>query len=208
MTLSAASCRFSAKRRGGFTLVEVLVGATLGAMILTGVLAAYLMLVKSGMRTSNYSLMETETRLAFGQLGIDARMANGFTSHFSGGVITSFTLHIPNTDPSGSPRDATYVYDTSDPTNKKLVLVPGTSPSTITGRKTLVSNVTDLTFLRYSSTAAGVSTLIPAGIISDASVKHIQISISVSRGGAGGLAAATQVIRSTAFTLRNILHPS
>ena len=203
MTLSFTKPNLYAKRRGGFTLVEVLVGATLGAMILSGVLSAYLMLAKSGMRTSNYSVMETQTRLAFEQLGIDSRMAQAFTSNFSGGVITSFTLTIPNTDLTASSA-WTYVYDTSDPTNKKLVRVPGNSPSTTTGRRVLVSNITNLTFLRYSSTAAGVSTLIPATTVSDAGVKHIQISISVSRGGAGGLAAATQVIRSSAFTLRNI----
>jgi len=184
--------------RGGFTLVEVMISASLGSIILAGVLSTFLLLVRSGVRTSNYSVMETETRRAFEQLGIDARMSNNFVSNFTSGVITSFTLTIPSNDLL-SQRQVTYGFDDSDSTNKKLYYVPGSNPAATAGRQTLVSKVTGLTFLRYD----GSDTLIPASTTSDAGVKHIQISVGVSRADSG-VASATQVIRSSAFTLRNI----
>jgi prepilin-type N-terminal cleavage/methylation domain-containing protein len=189
---------FRARRARAFTLVEVLIAASLGSIVLAGVLASFLMLVRSGVRVSNYSTMETQTRRAFEQLGIDARMSNKIVSRFTNNVITSFTLTIPSHD-LGNQREVTYGFDTSDATNKKFYIVPGSDPAGTTGRLNLVTNVTNLTFLRYDT----ASVLVPASTVSDETVKHIQVSISVSRA-ASGVAAATQVIRSSAFTMRNI----
>ena len=61
-----------------------MIAASLGSMILAGVLSTFLMLVRSGVRVGNYSVMETETRRAFEQLGIDSRMANNFSFQFHG----------------------------------------------------------------------------------------------------------------------------
>lgn len=163
-----------------------------------GVLSVFIHLVKTGVRTGHYSSMEAQTRLAFEQLGIDARMSNKIISNFTSGAITSFTLTIPNSDLSAEAQ-YTYVYDTSNPQNKKLVLVPGSNPAGTTGRRTLITNIKNLTFLRYNSS----SVFIPTSTVSDDTVKHIQISISVSRSGSG-VVEASQVIRSSAFTLRNI----
>jgi type II secretory pathway pseudopilin PulG len=188
----------NSRRLAGFTLVEVLIAASLGTMIMAGVLSAFLMLVRSGMRVSNYSVMETETRRAFERLGIDARMANNFVSNYTGSVITSFTLTIPSNDLT-SQRQVTYGIDTSDSSDLKLYVVPGNNPAATAGRLVLVSKVVGLTFLRYDT----AGNLIPASTTSDAGVKHVQASLSVRRSGSG-VAAATQVIRSSAFTLRNI----
>lgn len=187
------------RRRRGFTLVEILISASLGSFILAGVLSAFVMVVKSGIRVSNYSTMETETRRAFEQMGIDVRMANAFESNFSSGVITSFTLTVPGEDLS-SQRWVRYGYDTSDSTNNKFYMVPLDEYGVVNGPVTvLVNQVTSLTFLRYDSADA----LIPATTTADTGVKHIQVSISVSRA-TTGVAASTQVIRSSAFTIRNI----
>lgn len=189
---------FRSKRPAGFTLAEVLIAAGIGSIIMLGVLSVFIHLVKTGVRTGHYSGMEAQTRLAFEQLGIDARMSNKIISNFTSGAITSFTLTIPNSDLSAEAQ-YTYVYDTSNPQNKKLVLVPGNNPAGTTGRRTLITNIKNLTFLRYNSS----SVLIPTSTVSDDTVKHIQISISVSRAGSG-VVEASQVIRSSAFTLRNI----
>lgn len=196
MTSSYSNSR--PRRARAFTLVEVLIAASLGTIVMAGVLASYLMLVRSAVRVANYSTMESQVRRSFEQLGVDARMANKITCHFSGSVITAFTLTIPNSDLSAQ-RDVTYGYDPSNTTDKKFFMVPGASPYSTTGRINLVSKVTNLTFLRYDT----ASVLVPATTASDAGVKHIQISISVSRADSG-VAAATQVIRSSAFTMRNI----
>ena len=178
----------------GFTLVEVLMAASLATMILAGVLSASLMMMRSGIRASNYSTMESESRRAFEQLGIDARMANLVTSNFTGNVITSITLMVPSQDLQTQSK-VTYGYDTA---TAQLFMVPGNDPTVTTGRLNLVNNVVTLTFSRYD--AAGSA--IPASTTSDVGVRHIQVSISISRA-ASGVAASTQVIRSTAFTIRN-----
>jgi Tfp pilus assembly protein PilW len=198
MTSSSLNSLPRRQRLAGFSLTELMIAASLGAIILAGVLSTFLMLIRSGVRVDNYSVMESETRRAFEQLGIDARMANNFTSNFTSGVITSFTLTIPSEDLTAQ-RQVTYGFDSSVSTNQKLFMVPGSDPTVTTGRINLCNKVNGLTFLRYDTTG----TLIPASTISDAGVKHIQVSVSVSRS-AIGVAAATQVIRSSAFTLRNI----
>jgi prepilin-type N-terminal cleavage/methylation domain-containing protein len=198
-TISSSPKSAALRRKRAFTLVEVLISASLGSMILAAVLSAFIMVTKSGVRISNYSTMETETRRAFEQLGVDARMANNFVSNYTSGVITSFTLTIPSNDLS-TQRWVKYGYDTSDATNKKFYMVAVNSSGTAIGTTfVLVNKVTSLTFLRYDTS----DTLIPASTTADTGVKHIQVSISVSRSTVG-VAAATQVIRSSAFTIRNI----
>jgi prepilin-type N-terminal cleavage/methylation domain-containing protein len=198
MISSSPDSTVTRKRLGGFTLTELMIGVAIGSFILAGVLSTFLMVVRSGMRSTNYSAMEAETRRAFEQLGIDARMANEFSATFNGGQITSFTLTIPNTDLTATTQ-VTYGYDTSDSANKKIFVVPGNDPTATAGRRDLIGKVEDMRFLRYDTS----STLIPASTTSSTGVKHIQISVSVKRVGVG-LAATTQIIRSSAFTLRNI----
>jgi Tfp pilus assembly protein PilW len=181
----------------GFTLVEVLMASGLASIVLAGVLSAAMMMMRSGVRASNYSTMETESRRAFEQLGIDARMANLFVSNFTGNTITSITFTVPSQDLQTQSK-VTYGFDSSDPSNKKFFMVPGSDPTATTGRLNLVNYVSTLIFLRYNASDA----VIPATTPSDTGVKHIQVSLSISRS-ASGVAAATQIIRSTSFTIRN-----
>ena len=192
MTTSQYNRKRRSVRSHGFTLVELMVSGTLAAIVMGGVLTTFLMIARSSIRIVNYSLMEKQTRLAFEQLGIDARMASDFTARWTGNVITGFTLTIPNSDLSAV-NQVTYGY-----ANSTLYVVPGADPAATTGRKNLVTNVASLTFNRYDSASA----LIPTSTTSDGTVKHVQASVSVLRA-TGGVAATTQVIRSTAFTIRN-----
>ena len=199
MITSLPERRSLKNRSAGFTLTEVLMAASLGAMILAGVLSTSLLIIRSSVRASNYSVMEAETRRAFEQMGIDARMASDFSCVFNPlGSITSFTLTIPNEDLSQT-YYVTYGYDTSNSANQVIFIVPGIDPAATLGRRVLVNQVNAMTFLRYDAT----NILIPAATISNAGIKHIQMSVSVLRTGVG-IANATQVIRSSAFTLRNI----
>jgi Tfp pilus assembly protein PilW len=201
MTSSPNSPASKRKRIAGFTLAEILVATLISAFVLTGVLTSFVMFVRSGIRLSDYCTMEAQMRRAFEQMGIDTRMANGFASTFnSGGVITSFTLTIPSEDMS-TVTQVTYGLDTSDSTNQKFFMVPGNSPTATTGRQNLVEHVTALTFYRYDSSGTLITTT--TGTNPDAHIKHIQVSVSAT-GGSYGVVAATQVIRSSAFTIRNI----
>ena len=182
----------------GFTLVEILMATSLSAIVLLATLTSFLMLLRSGIRMSNYSMMESQTRRAFEQLGVDARMANGYASNFTNGVITSCTLTIPSQDLS-TISQITYGFDSSNSSNGKFFSVPGSDPTSTVGRVDLVQYVQTMTFNRYDTSG----TLIPPATTSDSGIKHIQVSISVSRGTLG-VAASTQVIRSSSFTIRNI----
>ena len=201
MTSSLLNTSSARRRLAGFTLVELMIAATLSSIILAGVLSSFLMLVKSGVRISNYSTMEAETRRAFEQLGIDARMSNDFDSAIVSGEIVSFTLTIPTEDAANPHRQVTYGFeaDPTDSTKKRLFLVPGDSASATAGKRVLISKINAVVFARYNSS----DVLIPTSTVLDTGVKHIQVQVSVSRS-AIGVAAATQVIRSSAFTIRNI----
>lgn len=198
MITSLPERRSLKNRSAGFTLTEVLMAASLSAMILAGVLSTSVLIIRSSVRASNYSIMEAETRRAFEQMGIDARMASDFSCVFTSGSITSFTLTIPNEDLSQI-YYVTYGYDTSNSANQVIFIVPGNNPAATVGRRVLVNQVNAMTFLRYDAT----NILIPAATISNAGIKHIQMSVSVLRTGVG-IVNTTQVIRSSAFTLRNI----
>lgn len=199
MTTSLHNSERNRGQTAGFTLVELIIAATLGTMVLAGVLSCFLLLVRSGVRVSNYSTMETQTRRAFEQLGIDARMANGFLSDRTSGTISSFTLSIPDINLM-SYRTVTYGYenDPTDSTKKQFFYVPGSSASATAGKIVLISKISAVAFARYTKDD------IPIGVSSDdTTVKHIQVQVSIKRTGVG-VADSTQVIRSSAFTIRNI----
>lgn len=178
-----------------------MISMSLALLILAGVFTAFIMIGRSGMRVINYSVMEAQTRRAFEQLAIDARMTNYFEAYYTGSVITGFKLKIPKEDLSGSD-EIIYGYDTSSSSDGnrfyRTVVATGV-------RSNLILGVKSLNILRYTpGTSAPYSpVLIPASTTSSTGIKNLQISVSVLRGG-GGIMDTTQVIRSTAFTLRNM----
>ena len=57
--------RISRRRgRAAFTLVEMMIGTTLGSIILGGVLMTFLTMGRNGYNAANYSMMEAEARRA------------------------------------------------------------------------------------------------------------------------------------------------
>ncbi len=173
-----------ARRRRGFTLAEIMIGSALGSMVLAGVLGSYTLLLRSGTSAANYSTMESQTRRAFEQFGIDARMASNVVWNSA----SSVTLTVPN-NYATTGNQVTYVYDSA---NRWFSLIPGDG-STTTGRLILVREVVSATFTRYDRDSAAATT--------NAATKRLQLSLNVRRS-AGG-AAVTENIASASFTLRN-----
>ncbi|MBI3874494.1 MAG: prepilin-type N-terminal cleavage/methylation domain-containing protein, partial [Verrucomicrobia bacterium] len=87
-----------ARRRAGFTLVEVMIAASLGSFVLLGVLTTFLMLGRSGVAAQNYSQMEGDARRGLEEFAQDVRMANDITLNGSS-PYTSITLSMPVTTP-------------------------------------------------------------------------------------------------------------
>src|SRR3954470_17436238 len=91
-------------RTAGFTLVEIMIGSTISVFILAGVMAAFLMLGRSGYNAASYSMMESEARRALEMFSEEARMASNITWNGSDSV----TLRVVT---SSGTQLVTYAYD-------------------------------------------------------------------------------------------------
>lgn len=94
-------------RSRGFTLVELIVGATLSAAVMAAVLSSYIYLAKNLVRLTNQQTLETEARRTLAYFARDVQMATDISGTPS---ATSVTLSIPTG--SGSTTVA-YAYDSS-----------------------------------------------------------------------------------------------
>jgi Tfp pilus assembly protein PilW len=172
-----------------------MIASSLGAVVLAGVLSAFVMLGRSGLTAANYSEMETQARRAVEQFAADARMATGAVRHSA----TAITLTVPDRYPASPPPDP-------NPDNNKVTyayvagtgffLVPGRDPTVIAGRRVLVRGVADFEFTCYDR--ANQFDPVPA----NAAIKRIQMKITLRRQLATG-AMATQSAVSASFVLRN-----
>lgn len=177
-------------RHRGFTLPEVIIGASLGTIVLAGVLSAFLMLGRSGINVANYSMSESEIRRAMEEFAQDVRMANNVNWNSE----TSITLTVPGNYTSTS-NQVTYAWDsaTTGTTAQCFYRKPGnassTSPSTI-----FVRNVSNFYFRRFNRLNGSAST--------NAETKRIQITMNVRRTGQTVVAANTSVV-SVSYLLRN-----
>src|SRR3954469_7279846 len=90
-----------------FTLVEVMVSASISAFILAGILSALVMIGRSGFLASSYSDLERETRRAMDFFGQDVRKASDI--HWNSGQ--SVTLYVATATNATVP--TTYAYDST-----------------------------------------------------------------------------------------------
>jgi prepilin-type N-terminal cleavage/methylation domain-containing protein len=174
-----------AVRRRGFTLVEVMIGATLSSFILAGVLSAFLFMGRSGANLRNYSDMESQARKSLEIFAEDVRQA----SAISWASNVSLTLTV-NTVP------ITYAYTSGT----------GIFTRTVSGTTTtLISGITTGTFAFKSYNVAGSEmALISAANLAAAgsSTKQLQISLEASRT-TQTVTSATNLVLSARYILRN-----
>jgi prepilin-type N-terminal cleavage/methylation domain-containing protein len=104
----------------GFTLVELLVGATLSAMVMAAVLSSYVYLAKHFVRLTNQQSQETESRRTLGYFTRDVQVASGIdTSQTLSASRCSLT--VPTTTGTNA---ITYYYNNGASTS---VTINGTS---------------------------------------------------------------------------------
>ena len=176
----------------GFTLVELMVAAALGAMVLAGVLTTNLQLMRSGTRVTQYAEMSAQVRRGLEQLEVDVKSASDLTWNSSSDI----TLTVPTS--SGSTRQVTYAWTSA---TQSFFLVPGASSAATTGRVYLVRGIPALsdgsagvTFARYDRDGNTVTTPL--------ATKRLQVSLNVVRTSSQA-ANSTETAVSAIFILRN-----
>jgi Tfp pilus assembly protein PilW len=164
----------------GFTLVEVMVGASLATFILAGVLSTFLFLGRTGANIANYTEMEGQARRGLEMFAEDVRQASSITWNSANSV----TLVVNSIA-------VVYQFDSANSAFQRLD--PGNT-------RTLLSGITTFQFKGYNINGAEVdlSDLTAAGKIT----KQLQISLRASRT-TRTVATATNTVLSARFILRN-----
>src|SRR3954447_26985951 len=115
-TTPQASCGFRDSRRRrsgrGFTLVEVLIATGVSAILMAGVLSAFLMMGRSGANAYNYVGMESEARTALEYFAEDVRMTNS-VSWTSASDITLNVIRSSGANSSTNTNAIRYYYYSS-----------------------------------------------------------------------------------------------
>jgi Tfp pilus assembly protein PilW len=174
----------------GFTLVEVLIAATLSTFVLAGVLSAFLFISRTSFRASGYSEMEAEVRRGLDAFARDAR--NATDVRWLG--AQSLTLTVNG-------RPVTYAYDSvpASSTFRSFYRLEGDAGSG-QPRTILVRGVSsDFAFHRFKLTQPGVADN-PAA--NDSETKLLQLTLRTARTSVATVGASQSAI-SARYMLRN-----
>ncbi len=182
-------------RRSAFTLVEVMVAASLSTLVLAGVMSAFLFIGRTSFTTGNYSEMEAQTRRALDRFANDVRLARDIHWNSS----RSITLSLPTA--TNATTQTTYAYDplSVGATARTFYCVPGDDASTLP-RQSLVRGVaTDFSFQRFKLEQNGVTTNVAAN---DLETKLLQVTLRPTRTGVTAVASSQNTF-SARYLLRN-----
>lgn len=197
------------RRRRGFTLTELIVSTTISGFILAGVLAAFLMLGRTGANIRNYTEVEEKARGALERFSREARLAY----QVNAASATSVTLSIP---------DATAIRDqlgykvtyTLDTVNKRFTRTVENPPGTMQPADILIRDVEPIpglnafNYYKYVNPTTyptgggyfdGFTTNVAASL---PEVKQIEINFVLKRK-AVTVTEATNKVLSARFILRN-----
>lgn len=172
------------RRPRGFTLVEVLIAATMSAFVLAGVLSTFLFLGRSGIGIQNYNDMETEARRALEMFAEDVRQASAIT--WTNRNRLTLTVNAVTIE---------YRFDSA---TRSFLRNPSG------GERALVTGVTAFSFKAYTITGAEITDFGTAAALTAAGrqTKQLQISLEATRA-QQTVVAATNTVLSARFILRN-----
>jgi Tfp pilus assembly protein PilW len=171
-----------------------MIGASLGSIVLLGVMTTFLMLGRSGARLSNYQDMEMQSRRTLEEFAQDVRMASAITTNSASSVTLTVTDNY-----ASNGNQVTYAYGTvtigGTTYTNAFYRRPGNTSSTAAATL-LMRNVTTCTFNRYDRLGASTT--------SDSSTKRIELSLKSSITSATTATATENAIGST-YVMRNKL---
>jgi Tfp pilus assembly protein PilW len=192
MTTTTLSPVRNRRLRGGFTLVEVMVSAFIGAWILAAVMSTFLFMGRSGANAQNYNDMEQQARTALEFFAEDTRQASGVVWNSTDSVTLTVGTNL-----------ITYVYTSSARTFRRTVVDTLPNPDVTTFDRVLVTGITSFAFSSYN--IAGNSVAISTAAertTANGTTKQLQISLEASRTNTT-VVAATNTVLSARFILRN-----
>jgi len=170
-----------------------MIGASLGAVVMAGVMSTFLFLGRSSANIRNYTDMETQARRALETFAEDTRQASAVTWASS----TSLTLVVNATNIS-------YAFDAGAP-NSAGAYNAGRLTRTVGGTATtLLTGITSFNFQAYTITGALISDFSSAAARTTANgtTKQLQISLSAVRS-TQTVASATNIVLSARYVMRN-----
>jgi prepilin-type N-terminal cleavage/methylation domain-containing protein len=184
--------RLERRSTRGFTLVEVMVGASLSSMILAGVISTFLMMGRTGANIINYSEIEAGAREGLELFSREARMAYNVTAYSD----TSVTLSIPDTtvNPTGHAYNVTYAFDSA---NKQITR----------DGATFLAGVEQISGMPVFNYYRRVTTGYTGGfteneVLNATEIKQIEVTFQLKRKDVT-VATATNKVLSARFILRN-----
>ncbi|MBI3885626.1 MAG: prepilin-type N-terminal cleavage/methylation domain-containing protein [Opitutae bacterium] len=176
----------------GFTLVEAMVAALLGGLVLFGVLSTNLQLMKSGVRMTQYAEMNSQVGRGLDQLGHDLKSASDVA------LNSASDLTITITDAAGTTTQVTYAWTSA---SQSFFRVAGTDSTVTTGRTVLVTGIPALangspgvSFARFDRDGVAATT--------NAATKRIQVLMNITRTAVTTVATNDSAVSAT-FVLRN-----
>ena len=214
VSLIFSTPRTDHSRQRAFTLVEVMVSAALSAIILAGVLAAFIMMARVSSNIQNYTDIENTARKTLEMFSKDVRLAYKVDGAFS---ATKVKLSIPDSspdrqgyDPDLGAYEVEYEFDADTKTFIRTVYVPNEADDEDPDVTVLISDVDPipdrvaLVYYRYITGLGYVdgdnSNLATSG--HPLEVKQIEINFLLNRT-TSTVATASNKVLSARFILRN-----
>jgi Tfp pilus assembly protein PilW len=184
ITTTHSQSRPDRKKRAarGFTIIEMMVGATLSTIILAGTMTTFLFLGRSGANLRNYSDMEAQARKSLEIFAEDTRQASSVTWTTS----ESVTLVV-------NAANIYYAYAAGKFTRKTDLTTA-----------TLLTGITSFSFSAYDINGTAITDFSTAAARTTAnnSTKQVQISLSAARS-TQTVTTATNIVLSARYVLRN-----
>jgi prepilin-type N-terminal cleavage/methylation domain-containing protein len=158
-----------AVNRRGFTLVEVLIATTLGAIIMTAVLSSFVFIGRSLARLASYQALENEARKTLTYLRQDFAMAQSVKKGTTP-TTTTVTLVLP----SG---DVVYTYDSASRQLRRQATF-GVSPN-VTLLRNGSCECTSFAFSYYTTSDGAPTDQVTPTALVPYSIKQIQVGFVV-----------------------------
>jgi type II secretory pathway pseudopilin PulG len=178
----------------GFTLVEVLISASLAAAVMAAVLSSFVFLGRNLARLANYHTLEAKGQEALVQLRLDFGLARSVKAGTTP-TATSVTLQLP----AG---EVTYTYDGAAG-NLRRQATFGTNPDRLL-LKNDHATCTAFAFGYYTTTGGSPVSQFGTGDNVPYSIKQIQVGFTLQNPGTlAAEARSTLAVVSSRFLIRN-----